>query len=70
MNNPGSPRPPESDWTAQQVLAWMDSFRALVLQAQPLAIDGRPPYDTIRDADPMRTVRTGCPVPVPTLDHP
>lgn len=59
MNHFDSAVPPGSDWTAQQVLAWMDSFRALILEAQPPGIDGRNAYDRIRDADPMRRVHTG-----------
>lgn len=59
MNRFDGAVPSGTDWTAQQILAWMDSFRALVLQAQPPGTDGRHAYDRIRAADPMRRVRTG-----------
>ena len=51
--------PPGTDWTAHQILAWMDSFRAFVLQTQPPGSDGRQAYDRIRDADPTRRVHVG-----------
>ena len=51
--------PPGTDWTADRILAWMDSFRALVLQTQPPGSDGRPAYDRIRDAHPTRRARIG-----------
>ena len=59
MNGIVSVEPRRSDWTAQQILAWMDSFRALVLDAQPPDINGRAVYDRVRDADPMRRIPLG-----------
>ena len=59
MSHFDSAMPPGTDWTADQILAWMDAFRALVLQTQPPGIDGRPAYDRIREADPTRRVSIG-----------
>ena len=70
MNHFDSARPPGSDWTAQQVLTWMDSFRALMLEGVSPGVDGLRPYDRIRDADPMRSVRTGHVSPAPTVERP
>ena len=37
-------------WTAEQVLGWMDSFRELILSTA----EGDDPYERLRRADPMR----------------
>ena len=39
-------------WTAEQVMAWMDSFRELILGSEK----GDRPYDRVRRADPMRQI--------------
>ena len=41
---------PDPQWTAEQVMAWMDSFRELILNTT----EGDDPYDRLRRADPMR----------------
>lgn len=65
-----SARPAGGDWTAQEVLDWMDSFRALILEGVSPVVDEMRPYDRIRAADPMRRVRPGLVNPVSTLDRP
>lgn len=55
--NAGSSAPlPGADWTAEQVLAWMDSFRALILGAGVADGEHGSAYDRIRSEDPSRRV--------------
>ena len=55
--NAGFSTPPHgADWTAEQVLAWMDSFRALILGARLADGEQGSAYDRIRDEDPSRRV--------------
>ena len=55
--NAGFSTPPHGvDWTAEQVLAWMDSFRALILGARLADGEQGSAYDRIRDEDPSRRV--------------
>ena len=58
MNLGASAQPPGADWTAEQVLAWMDSFRALILGAGIAEGEGEQgsAYDRIRSEDPSRRV--------------
>jgi len=43
---------PDLEWTAEQVMAWMDSFRELILHTA----EGADRYERLRRADPMRQV--------------
>ena len=49
---PSERLPPGTRWTAEQVMAWMDSFRDLILSTEK----GDQPYDRVRRADPMRQI--------------
>lgn len=58
MSLEASAQPPGADWTPEQVLAWMDSFRALILGARIAEDAGErgSAYDRIRSEDPSRRV--------------
>lgn len=44
-------------WTPEQTLDWMDSFRALILEAGAVEAGIGSAYERIRRNDPMRQVR-------------
>ena len=44
-------------WTPEQTLDWMDSFRALILEAGAGEAGVGSAYERIRRSDPMRQVR-------------
>ena len=46
-----------TDWTAEQTLDWMDSFRSLILEAGAAEAGIGNAYERIRRSDPMRQVR-------------
>lgn len=56
MSFPDSTARAGADWTAEQILAWMDSFRELVLLSREGAAKERSSYDAIRACDPSRRV--------------
>lgn len=41
-------------WSAEQVMEWMDSFRALILECAVTDSAGSSAYDRVREADPSR----------------
>lgn len=45
-----------TDWTPEQTLDWMDSFRSLILEARAAESGIGSAYERIRRSDPMRQV--------------
>ncbi len=47
-----------TDWTPEQTLDWMDSFRSLILEARAAEAGIGSAYERIRRMDPLRQVKS------------